>query len=133
MSHLAKVVLGSLVIGAVLGLIVFGMTVGLEQVFVDADGHMRRGRRSGPLLVPVLLGAAAGWVAMKGLEKISGISGAVLIFILSLVGAAAAFGVAVGLASGQLERMSTQQSMFIAGLSAVVFVGTATWMAYMDE
>jgi hypothetical protein len=126
-------VVGALVIGALLGLIVCWMMIGFEQGFVDIDGRLKGGRRAAPLVLPILVGVAAAWSGMRILERISGIAGSAMIFVLAILGGGVAFGLAVGLSMGQLERMTTEQAMIIAGLASLGFVVTATGMAYMDE
>src|SRR5690606_27016899 len=113
-SHMLKVVIGAVVVGVVLGLIVYGLVAGLEEVFVDADGAFKSGRRRGPFVVPLLLGAGMGWVGMKLLDRFSGLAGSVLVFALSALGAAAAMGV-MALGSGSFERVTTQQSLVLMG------------------
>lgn len=131
MSHLVKIVISAAIFGCILGLVIFGVLLAFEDIFATSRGASF-GRR-GPAIVPGLIGAAAGWVGMKALERFSGIGGAVLICGFSLLGGGCAVGVVKFLGDANLHSLAPEKVLTLGVLAAAGFVVTATWMAYMDE
>lgn len=133
MSHLFKVLLGAIVAGILLGLLAYALIAGLEDMFASGAGYIAVGRRGGTLTIPVLLGAGVAWVSMKTLERWSGLAGSWAVFGISLISGAIGAALAKVLCDANLQRIDPAKSLMLTLVVGASFVGTATYMAYLDE
>jgi hypothetical protein len=133
MSHLFKILLGAIVAGIILGLVAYAFIAGLEDLFASGTAHITIGRRGGILSLPALIGAGGAWLSMKTLERWSGLAGSVVIFGISLISGAIGAGLIKVLCDANLQKMDADKSLMLALVVGSSFVGTATWMARMEE
>jgi len=132
LKSLLRLAFGSLILGGVVGLVLFGLVVAFEDAFAVMQGPQSIRGRGGPATLLLLTAFIGGRVGFWLMRRVSDMSGMGIVAPLAFIAGGAALGTGYLLAIG---HVSLPHSMVfgLIGMSAACLVITACVMEWLDR